>query len=311
MLIKKGYFSQLFPKTFIYLREFVTAKYPEFEGEIPDVQVRVVYNTPVYKILKHIFGRLDVANYHPYFNKIIIDISNFFESKDAENKIKQNPDLACKYLDQNQNTRSILVHEYQHFLQFRIRKYPFQTMIKLPENVGKREYKEKIIGIIRKELSSSPIFGYIFAGVKGATVMFIINQLFTKSLEKFAPKMAILTSKRMLYYLDPKEIEARLAEMVYNLVIDRDVHEAASYFIYSEKQLRDSIESLHLGIEEQQLLLTEKNKVNAEVIKRRIELMQRLLVEYERQLKMVPTLIEEAKKIAKKIKEERLLKSSE
>ena len=39
--IKVDLFSELFPKTFDYLKKFVPSKYLEFRGEIPDVKVVV------------------------------------------------------------------------------------------------------------------------------------------------------------------------------------------------------------------------------------------------------------------------------
>jgi len=306
MIIKKGNFSELFPNTFAYLKTFVAAKYPDLK-ELPDVKVLIIDQITLKGIfLSIITGTFSSSmHYHRYANRIIIFLNSYLSRKGGMKKIKENPNLAAKYLDTNNQAKSHLIHEYQHFLQIKLRKFTdVQAKVDIPKELKKGNFKKRVIGEIRKEIRRGPIYGFVFGSFKGAAIGLLISQLFDRTLKRVAPKTEYLTSKKVLYFSDPKELEARITQMIYNIVNGKAHHDFDIVMKENEEKLKSSIFILVAGIEEQQNLLENLDITleDKKLIKKRIKLMEKLLWEYEEKLKLVPLMTTEAERIVHKIR---------
>ncbi len=305
MSLKSGYFSELFPKTFSYLKKYITAKYPKFKGELPDVRV-LILETGIIGIMGELFRGIKHGGYNEFRNVLKIYIDVCLQSKAALEKVRENPDLAARFIDTNNNTRSILIHEYQHFLQIKFARFLFTRKIDLPSKLKQRPVKEKILGRIRHELKISPIYGYVLGGFKGAVVGYLIKKLFDKSMDIFMPKTFHMIKPENFYAFNTKEIESQIAEMVFHLVLGHSPNESiiGSKFNITQEKLEQNINVLKEGIKEQERLFSISDKYSRKKIIRRIKIMKRLLLEYEKLLKFTPEIIEEAERIASKIRED-------
>ena len=316
MLIKKGFFSELFPKTFAYLQQYIRAKYPDFDGKTPDVKVRVVRGG--WRLIK------SQAHYNALTNRIIICIDHTLPkmmsspaNKEAaytllsketlekyEAKYKKDfPDLICRYLDTNSFARSVLIHEYQHYLQYTTSKIPFRLKIVLPSSAQETPH-EKIEMAIQNAVHRSSIVLLLTQNSHlQATALALVglHGAYRAGLYMFAPKVTHFTVDDV-YTFNEKEIEARLTQMVYNLVIGKPVQKFDLTFHETEKKIRASMETLEAGITEQEELKAQTNWRERRIIKKRIRLMNELYWEYERKLKVIRDLAKEDERIAEKIK---------
>ncbi len=267
MNIKKGYFSELFPKTFEYLQRYVRVKYPNFKGMLPNPKV-IIRNS---FLVKHLFGGFydlysgsanSVRAHNRITGKMYVYIDQFGVSEQALERIERNPDLAAKLLDSNPRNRTWLIHEYQHILQNKM-------TINIPEE-------------LRRDM--------------------VIERAVAKLTD--APRSSRKMSKELLFITNHDEIEARIASMVSFMSSGKSIREAYAYsnFYIEEEKLKRSIRALREGIKEQKESLNKVDKVTRRDTKKKIRKMEQLLWEYEIRLDMIPRIVREAKRIADKIR---------
>jgi hypothetical protein len=310
MIIKKGTFSILFPNTYSYLKKYYLIKYPGIKENIPDVKV-VIMNRKGYTFfskIKELFSMIlwgTHGAYHHSLKTIFIYVEAFLSSKEALERVSSNPDLACKFLDSNNPAKSILIHEYQHFLQKKLSKVPFYSKVDLPQQIKNKNIKEQILTKIRSEVKFSRILAFFVLGFKPALGYSLGITLVDKLFQRVAPKTAYFTTKNVAYEFNAKEIESRMAEMVYALVLGKPPQDMLTHLKQTEKELKENIEILNNGINEQRELfdrttnVEERNKIN-----KIIRSMTELLWKTERRLELIPTLLIEAERIAKKVSKE-------
>jgi len=301
-------FSELFPNTFRYLKKFIKIKYPNINVQIPDI--KIVF------LEKSLFGSA-AAMYSPLFNKIYIffltSIRGNNISKKVEMKLRENPRLICKYFDNVTPLKTILIHEYQHYLQVKFGKI-FRRNVFLPKQLYGSK-KENLLRIITESVKKSLPAWVFFTGWKGFVIPYLINKIFSKTVSIFDPKSGQMLTKKMIYLFEPCEIEARIAEIVYFIIIGKSAKEAEIYSKYALviEKLESNIQILSDGIKENEKLLslvdqtTGNNKIRAKLkhlLNNRIKYMRKLKWEYERHLNYTPTIIKVAEELAEKIKNE-------
>ena len=294
----KFWFSEIFPKTWMYLKESVPHRHHEFNGkELPDLKVHLSSSTPSMLLNQSLFkmpglSQMRNATYRRGFfgkGKILIDLTMYDPQKKSIKDLKDVMKL-LKHIDSMPNYRSTLVHEYEHFLQDKgiPMLKAFKSKAQLPETVGvKRSFFKHLLFKFKP-----------------------LNYFYTK-LNDDARELT-LRYKLGDYYFRPDELEARLTEMILHKVNRHD----EKTILKIESVLPDEI-ARPINELKKQLIEWEKKKkeLEGDVPKKqgdekkelkkqiddaiwRIALLKQVINDYSH-------LFEEAERVANKIIEER------
>ncbi|MCH8004159.1 MAG: hypothetical protein IH934_06035 [Nanoarchaeota archaeon] len=180
--------SEYFPRTWRYLQEYVPVRYLKYlDKQIPDVKVKIVTTSPFYRLKE---GDAGWARHETgVFRKstIYIDLS-IYNPRNVPKNIEEV--MKCiKYIDFLPQHRTVLIHEYEHSLQFDSFDNSYRD--NLPKNIGVR------FNFFESLLHRFKPLRFAYSKVN-------------RSMEELDKKV-----KLRGYKFEPIELEARLAEFIF------------------------------------------------------------------------------------------------
>jgi hypothetical protein len=286
-------FSQIFPKTFEFLKIYVPMRRPEYIGrKIPDVKVKLTRG----KLHKFILGAIKRKgfpgmNYWDANNKINIDLTNILPI----NLIPKNEEdikKILKYFDFSKTYNQMLIHEYEHYLQYKKLPWPLRNYYYYRTNL------KKGVGF------NYPLQAVVLMKTLGLPIDFLIKKLFKKA--GFVMTLAE-------YKYTRNELEARLAQFIFLIAYDYPetdiVGSEGIHRKFLGKVERDR-EVYLAGLREQEEKLNQlrtSRALRAEIkqVNKNIEALKKRIWEMEQFEKDYSYLLEEARKIGLQIKEKR------
>jgi hypothetical protein len=300
----KGQFSEMFPKTFEYLRSYVKAKYPNHEGKIPDV--RVIMTNKGFKNLT------TGSRFHTFPKKIVVSIDQYVDSTEMQKRFAKDKNLLMKYFDTNNKTRGMLIHEFQHLLQ-RVNAHPLMTR-QLKTNLPKNLTFKKVntyLAIQNNKGVIATISLFLF-GWETAFGLLLALKSDKEIIKRVIPQYHYDTSIRNEYLTDPAEIEANVAKMVFLMYKGISPESAwersfGNAFGNEEKYFTKQIEltkSYLLSIERARRATKDRGlKIRYEDI---IKKLRKFYYTSKRILKLKSRAIEEAKRIVEEMKNKQI-----
>ncbi len=254
-IIVRGMVSLLFPQTFTYVQKFFTAKYGAAPKDLPDIEV-------VLKSKTILWG---TAHYNRYTKKIVVNISRLLNDLDdsVKQKLLNNTQLLCAFIDTRNNMKIVLIHEYQHYLQHLYgRKRYLKTHI--PASLSLKDAPATLAHRISALVGTSAMFGLVTYGLKGMAAGVVLNVTYQRLFAKLAPELSLRASREMRYAFSPREVEAQLSELVYYFYIGyaQGYVVTNSQFSKSLEKLQSDLEVIREGLKEQEEQYTTFKRMN-------------------------------------------------
>ena len=285
--------SECLPKTFEYLKIYLPMRRPEYIGKkTPDVNIKFRRSKLNKFMITYVKKKSwpQGGDYWPANNAININLTTLLpisllpKTEDDFKKI-------LKYIDSNRNYSQILVHEYEHFIQFKILPKPLKTYY----------YQTKI----RKGVGFNyPITAVIFMKTFGLPIYILFKKLFKK--QGFIVTLAEYKYTRM-------ELEGRLAQFIFLIAYghpESDIRGTERiHDVFLGKVERDK-DVYIAGLEKQQqnlaqLKASRRPKEEIAQVKKNIESLKKRILEMGQFEKDYSYLLEEARRIGFEIKKKR------
>jgi len=265
-------FSEIFPKTFAYLKKYVPKRHKSFVGkELPDPKVVIVDYLREFLFFKQKYVG---ASYDGLTKKITLALFPLFKKFSTTNflnkfNLKKQKDLIkiYKYIDSIPKLRRIVIHEYEHCLQF-----------------SRGIFRKRLLPFIERYKSKKSIKNV------------------TKELLRIFSKEGLVKTALEQYNLRPEEVEARLAEWIYLKFKSYGTETISCLdFVFNTtfKKAKSDLMSINEVIEE---LNVSKSRY-----KKRLKKLKTRKIILETYLELYPKINAEAELIAKSIKEESVL----
>ena len=299
----EGKFSELFPKSFAFIKGFMLAKYAwPRDFPIPDLTVVVFVNEED----RAVRGNA-VAIYHFPSGKMIIYAKNMLYGITGEimnlpnlmNKLFSDKRLLCKYFDGQERFRTVLIHEFQHFLQdFLGKKFMGKTVklkISLPKEAFRRGFKEIALGYLKNKIHKNPKIEEIEQ--ESAELNDSIN-----SVNDLLVRQYHFNKMELKYLFDPMELEARITQMVQAIL---EGHKPGYYLgtdLFDSDIISRDLDNLTSAIPLLKMELDGKSFRERHLIKKHLKKMKMLIWKYKEHIRVLTASIKEAQTIASEIK---------
>ena len=305
----EGKFSELFPKSFVFIKNLMLAKYdwPK-DTPIPDLTVKIFVDDE-YKVTR----RSSVpAAYLPNRGEIVIfaktmlentlpDIASgrgMIEFPKLENKLFLDRRLLCRYFDGQGRFRTVLIHEFQHFLQYNLGKKFLGSTIKskvsLPEGASVRGFKNTMIEYLKNKIRKNSKLNVIKQEVADLdNSIGSINDLLVRQYH--------FSKVQLRYLFGPEEVEARIIQMIEAVL---EGHKPGYYLgeLFDMDIISRDVDTLTNAISLLKEELKGKSFLEKRAIKKDIKKMKLLVWKYNEHVKIMIASIKETQKIASEIR---------
>ena len=305
----EGKFSELFPKSFAFIKNLMPVKYgwPK-DAPVPDLPV-VIFVDDQYKVTR---WSSVPALYHPNRKEIIIFAKTMLENTlpdtasgrgiiefpKLENKLFSDRRLLCKYLDGQGRFRTILIHEFQHFLQYYLGKKFLGSTVKskvsLPEGATVKGFRNTMIEYLKDRIRKNSKLNAIKQELADLdNTINSINDILTRQYHFSKPALK--------YLFDPEEVEARIVQMIEAAI---EGHKPGYYLgeLFDVDIISRDVDTLTNSISLLKEELKGKSFREKHAIKKDIKKMKLLVWKYKEHIKIVRASIKETQSIANEIR---------
>ncbi|MEK6916169.1 MAG: hypothetical protein AABW92_00340 [Nanoarchaeota archaeon] len=299
-------FSKIFPNTFNYLKEYIGVRYLEYYSkEIPEIKVELISSSQVHYLDKRFSNSKSLSEQMRYIPsgfkgcRIKIDLTVF----SLGNQLKTNDDVKkiLKLLDTRPIYQSLLIHEYQHFMQDKKKFKVYNPFTwgsldlhdNLPRDIGIRLIHE--LEDAYPELKKR----------KDAFISHVLdkNNLYMINLEKKAFWEG--AAETQPYEFRPIEIEARLSQLIFMLIKGYKLENAINVTLNPICNVNKAKEDLSVLLDsrkdQEKLIESETNQVEVVKLKKRIEYIEKEISIHKQFINDMTYLTQEAKRVAGEI----------